>query len=131
MAPSLVFGCFSPFTRRHLPLRTRHERHSLSAIGTIQPCIAQSDKATGALIAPGPFPTSLPDHGEDHSCNQVSGNDKPANRRDLQKIIDHTMTEVKQAKVTCHDGKNACQAEADKPGESIFPKDLLHDTLGY
>ena len=84
---------------------------------------------TGALIGPGPFSTTLLDHGEDQSCNQVGRDDKPTDRGNLQKIIDYTMTEIKQAEITDDDSKNACQAEADKPGDSVFSEDFLHNTL--
>ena len=77
------------------------------------------------------MPATLFDYGEDGSSNQIGGNDKPANRWNLQKVIDYTMTGIEQAEITGHDGKNACHAKADKPGDSEFFKGLFHILLHH
>ena len=61
------------------------------------------------------MPGPLLDQGQNCRRNQVCANDEPADRGNRQKIIDHTMAEIKQADITDHDCKNSCQAKADKP----------------
>ena len=106
------FSC--PLLRASRPSGCSPAQHILTAVRAISPALAQFYIAARTVI-PRPLPTTLPDHGEDRSCNQVGSNDKPANRGDSQKIVDHAMTEIKQADITDHDCENPCQAEADKP----------------
>ena len=89
--------------------------------GRVQSCATTK---TGAQIRFGTFAT-LDDY-ENYASHEVSENQRPADRRDMQIIIKHTSPTTEQPDIACDNRQYGSRAKNCEPGIFIFSELQTH-----
>ena len=86
-----------------------------TAIRTIDPSVTQTYPATAAKAPTRFFFVASLDSKENQAGDQISNNKHPTDRRNSQKVIEHTMTITKQPEIARHNRQDSYQAKDDEP----------------
>lgn len=102
-----------------------------AAFWTITPTVAHQNVAAGAAVrVVTMLDTATPLDRQKHDPgNKICQDDQPANRRNLEKIVDHALTAAEQVEIAGEDRHNPRNTEEHEPEMLLSGEESFHASL--